>query len=32
MEQRDHAVFFSNAFKMQIVCLIGILTNTMAHS
>ena len=25
MEQRDHAVFFRNACKMQIVCMISIL-------
>ena len=26
MEQRDHAVFFRNACKMQIVCMINLLT------
>ena len=26
MEQRDHAVFFRNAYEMQIVCMINLLT------
>ena len=26
MKQRDHEVFFRNAWKMQVVCLVNILT------